>query len=302
VAAGRELKNKIRSIKNTKKITRTMEMISTAKSRVCQKRAEAVKPYGDRLAAMLRDLGRSAPGGDRTAAFPLLRKPEKIAREAIIVVTANRGLCGGYNTNVLKFAEKRIDRLTAAGTQVETHMIGKKGAARFRYAKRPVAAAHTNFDDKPTYEQAEELLAPLLARFESGELDAVTVVSTHYESAARQVAGERELLPLADPAAAAEASPKQGEAAGKTPKAAEFILEPDPGTILGRLLPVSLKTRFFQSLVEAATCEQIARRVAMKNATDNAEEMVKSYTQIYNRTRQAGITQEILEVIGGAQA
>jgi F-type H+-transporting ATPase subunit gamma len=304
VAAGRELKNKIRSIKNTKKITRTMEMISTAKSRVCQKRAEAVKPYGDQLAAMLRDLGRSAPGGDRSAEFPLLRRPEKNAREAIIVITANRGLCGGYNTNVLKLAEKRIDRLVAAGTEVETYMIGKKGAARFRYAKRPVAAALTNFDDKPTYEQAEELIQPLLDRYSKGELDAVTVVLTRYESAARQTPGERELLPLADPAAAATEEAKSGKGASPekgAPRVREFILEPDAATILGRLLPVSLKTRLFQSLVEAAVCEQIARRVAMKNATDNAEEMVKSYTQLYNRTRQANITQEILEVIGGAQ-
>jgi len=294
VATSRELKNKIRSISNTKKITRTMEMISTAKSRVCQKRIEAVQPYGEKLGEMLRDLGQGSGDTANTAAFPLLRRPEKIAREAVIVITANRGLCGGYNTNVLKLAEKRIDRLRAAGTEVEVHMIGKKGAARFRYLGRDIHALHTQFEDKPTYEEAEEVFEPILERFAAGELDAVSVLVTHYESAARQYPVERPLLPLGDDSDESSESADEG---GK-----EFILEPDPATILNRLLPVSLKTRFFQSLVEAAACEQIARRIAMKNATDNASDMVKEYTRLYNRTRQATITQEILEVIGGSEA
>jgi len=295
VATSRELRNKIRSISNTKKITRTMEMISTAKSRVCQKRIEAVQPYGDKLGQMLRDLGRGAADPERAAEYPLLRQPERVRKEAVIVITANRGLCGGYNTNVLKLAEQRIDRLVGVGTEAEVHMIGKKGAARFRYLKRPVAQSYNHFDDKPTYEQAEEFLQPLLERYEAGELDGITVVVCHYQNAARQYPVERPLLPLVGEDSD-DASSAAGGSAGK-----EFILEPDPGTILGRLLPVSLKTRFFHSLVEAAACEQIARRIAMKNATDNAEEMVRNYTQLYNRTRQAGITQEILEVIGGSQ-
>ncbi len=294
MATARELKNKIRSITNTKKITRTMEMISTAKSRVCQKRIEAVQPYGDKLGEMLRDLGRGASDPEKAAEYPLLRVPEKIRKEALIIITANRGLCGGYNTNVLKMAEKRIDRHSALGTETEIHMIGKKGNARFKYLKRAVAQAYTHIDDKPTYEQAEEILEPLLDRYAAGELDALAIVVCHYENGSRQYPVERPLLPLG--AGGESESEKAEESTGGT----EFILEPDPGTILSRLLPVSLKTRFFQSLVEAAACEQISRRVAMKNATDNADEMVKGYKQLYNRTRQASITQEILEVIGGS--
>ena len=292
MATARELKNKIRSVSNTKKITRTMEMISTAKSRVCQKRIEAVQPYGEKLGEMLRDLGRGAVDPEKIAEYPLLRTPEKNRREAVVVITANRGLCGGYNTNVLKLAEKRLDRLASEGTEPEIHMIGKKGAARFKYLKRDVAQAYTNIDDKPTYEQAEEILQPLMERYAAGELDAISVIVCHYETAARQYPVERPLLPLGS------GDEAEAEDDGAS---VEFILEPDPGTILSHLLPVSLKTRFFQCLVEAAACEQIARRVAMKNATDNAEEMSKGYRQLYNRTRQATITQEILEVIGGSQ-
>ncbi len=295
MATARELKNKIRSVSNTKKITRTMEMISTAKSRVCQKRIEAVQPYGDKLGEMLRDLGRGAADPEKATEYPLLRSPEQIRKEALIVITANRGLCGGYNTNVLKLAEKRLDQLAAAGTASEVHMIGKKGNARFKYLNREVAKSYIHFDDKPTYEQAEELLQPLLDRYESGEIDAISIIVCHYETGARQFPVERPLLPLK--AGSGEDASEEESGGSK-----EFILEPNPGAILGALLPVSLKTRFFQSLVEAAACEQIARRVAMKNATDNAEEMGHTYRQLYNRTRQATITQEILEVIGGSES
>ncbi len=291
MATARELKNKIRSIANTKKITRTMEMISTAKSVVCQKRIESVQPYGDKLGQMLRDLGQGASDPQYAAEYPLLRRPEKNRKEVLIIITANRGLCGGYNTNVLKLSEKRIQRMDADGTEAEIHVIGKKGAARFRFAKRKVEKSYSYFDDKPTYEQAEEFLEPILERYAAGDVDAVTVIVTHYENSTRQYPVERSLLPLG--------VEDEGEPAGGT---TDFILEPDPGSILGRLLPVSLKTRLFQSLVEATACEQIARRIAMKNATDNAEEMGKKYNQLYNRTRQAGITQEILEVIGGSAA
>ncbi len=287
MARKRELKNKIRSVKNTKKITRTMERISTAKARVCQKRIEAAKPYGAKIAELLRDL--KGAGSGAAGDFPLLRVPECTRREALFVVTANRGLCGGYNTNVLRLTERRLERLRADGVEVEVHMIGKKGIARFRYLRRDLAAKHSHFDDKPSFAQAEAVFEPMLARYAGGEVDAVTVVYSHYESASRQFPLELPILPIPK---------KPDETNGGAP--GEFIFEPDPRSLLEALLPLSLKTQFFQTLVEAATCEQIARRVAMKNATDNAEEMLRIYTQLYNRTRQYGITQEILEVIGGA--
>lgn len=285
MATLRELKNKIRSINNTKKITRTMEMISTAKSRVCQKRIEAVQPYGDKLGELLRDLG------GVEGSYPLLRQPEKVRKEAVFVVTANRGLCGGYNANVLKKAEKYIQRREAEGVEVEVHMIGKKGIARFKFAGREVAQEYRQFDDKPTFAQAEEVFGPVVDRFAAGELDGVSLIFMHYIASSRQEPVERVVLPVgAD--ASAESEEKRA--------AVDFIFEPSPEEILGTLLPLSLKMQFFQALVEAATGEQIARRIAMKNATDNAEEMGRTYNQLYNRNRQAGITQEILEVIGGA--
>ena len=287
MANARELKNKIRSVNNTKKITRTMEMISTAKAVVCQKRIEQSQPYGDKLCEILKDLG-GAGGNAESGEFPLLRKPEASRREALFVVTANRGLCGGYNTNVLKKAEQFIAEKKKDGVEVDAYVLGKKGIARFRYLGLEVAGKFTQFEDKPTFEEAEEVFEPVMKKFENGEIDGVSLVFTHYEASSRQSPVLRKLLPL-------EVS--EESEGGST----DFILEPNPEMILGRLLPLSLKMQFFQALVEAAAGEQIARRIAMKNATDNAEDMAKTYTQLYNRTRQASITQEILEVIGGVE-
>lgn len=290
MATARELRNKIRSVKNTRKITRTMEMIATAKARVCQKRIEAVKPYGDKIAELLGDLKRMQSRSDGSSgSSALLRVPEKVTKEIVVVITANRGLCGGYNTNTLKVAERYLDRRQAEGAELQVIMIGKKGIARFRYTKRPVLQTVTHFDDRPGFAAAETLVAPLLAQFERGEIDGLTVVSTRYLNAARQAPEVRPLLPIA----------VAGDGESAAGAAVDFILEPSPEYILNTLLPLSLKTQFFLALVEAATSEQIARRIAMKNATDNADDMARSYTQLYNRTRQAGITQEILEVIGG---
>ncbi|MDC0347048.1 ATP synthase F1 subunit gamma [Planctomycetota bacterium] len=287
MANARELKNKIRSVSNTKKITRTMEMISTAKAVVCQKRIEKTQPYGDKLSEILKDLG-GAGGDAESGEFPLLRVPETSRREALLVVTANRGLCGGYNTNVLKLAEKFIREKNSEGIEVDVYVAGKKGIARFRYLDIETAGKFTQFEDRPTFDEAEEVFEPVMNDFEKGKIDGISLVFTHYESSSRQSPQLRQLLPLA-------VSEEEG-GGGK-----DFILEPNPEMILGRLLPLSLKMQFFQVLVEAAASEQIARRIAMKNATDNAEEMAKTYTQLYNRTRQASITQEILEVIGGVE-
>lgn len=295
MATSRELKNKILSVKNTKKITRTMEMIATAKALVCQKRINQIKPYGDKITELLGDLKRAGAGGDEAAAlFPLLRTPTKIEREAVIIITANRGLCGGYNTNCLRMAERYIADREKAGVQCEVHMIGKKGIGRFRYLGREVAQKYTQFEDRPTFVEAEELFEPILDRFAKGELDAVSIVSTRYLNAVRQTPELRHVLPLTPDESAEQNTESHASV--------DFIFEPSPREILGTLVPLSVKMQLFQALVEAAASEQIARRIAMKNATDNADEMARNYTMLYNRTRQAGITQEILEIVGGAEA
>ena len=289
MATSRELKNKIRSVNNTKKITRTMEMISTAKAVVCQRRIEATQPYGDKLAEIRRDLGSCGDG--LAGGFPLLRQVESPSREAVFIVTANRGLCGGYNTNTLKVAENYIRERNADGVQTDVYILGKKGISRFKYLGMESVDQYIHFDDRPTFEEAEEVISPVMESFEKGEVDALSVVFMHYINTAKQEPVLRKLLPITVDQADGDSSRSVGE----------FILEPSPELILGRLLPLSLKMQFFQALVEAAASEQIARRMAMKNATDNAEEMATKYTQLYNRTRQAAITQEILEVIGGAE-
>jgi F-type H+-transporting ATPase subunit gamma len=294
VANTRVLRNKIRSIKNTKKITRTMEMIATAKSRVCQKRIEAIQPYGRKLGELLEDLkqARDALGEDVAARFPLLRKPARAGAEAVIVITANRGLCGGYNSNTLKLAERHLDERARTAVKTQVHMCGKKGVSRFKYAHRAVECTYTQFEDKPTFEQAEQLVLPLLDAFMGGQLDGLSIVSTRYWNATRQVPEIRSLLPLG-----------AGEtAASGAAKPVNFIFEPSPDYILGSLLPLSLKMQVFQAFVESAACEQIARRIAMKNATDNAEEMSRILTRKYNRARQSQITSEISEIISGAAA
>ncbi|MEM7262230.1 MAG: ATP synthase F1 subunit gamma, partial [Planctomycetota bacterium] len=245
MATSRELRNKINSVKNTKKITRTMEMIATAKSVVCQKRIEAVQPYANKVAELLEDLKQAGAGGDEASTkFPLLRVPSKIQREVLIVLTANRGLCGGYNTNTLKLAENHLDQRAREGVEVEVHMVGKKGAARFRYLGRDVAQVYRQFEDKPTFAEAEALFEPILERFEKGEIDAVSLVSTRYINAARQRPEKRSILPLSVDAAEGEESGGHGST--------DFIFEPSPEEILGTLVPLTVKMQLFQGLVEAA--------------------------------------------------
>ncbi len=166
MATVRVLKNKIRSIRNTEKITHTMEMIATAKSKVCRDRIEQLQPYGDKLAAVLQDLKGAGDGAEER--FALLRRPEEVQREALFIITANRGLCGGYNSNLLSLAEERIRLLERQGIEPEVHMIGKKGIARFKYAGRKMHARYTQFEDKPGFEEAEEVFAPILERFAGG--------------------------------------------------------------------------------------------------------------------------------------
>ncbi len=266
-----------------------MEMIATAKAVSCQRKIEAVQPYGDKVQELLADLKQSGVGADELAAkFPLLRIPDKVRRESVWILTANRGLCGGYNTNCLRLAEQHLRELGRQGVEAEIMMVGKKGAARFRYLGIETDAEFHQFEDRPTWEEAEEVFSPTLEAYAEGRVDRVSIFSTRYINAARQRPEHRVLLPL--------------QSAETQENSTEFIFEPSPEEILDTLVPAALKINFYQALVEAAASEQIARRIAMKNATDNAGDMVREYTQLYNRTRQAGITQEILEIVGGAQA
>ncbi|MEM7233146.1 MAG: ATP synthase F1 subunit gamma [Planctomycetota bacterium] len=288
MASAKDLKKQIQSISNTKKITRTMEMVSAAKAKQTQGRVEANTPYAEKMNELMDGLG-----GASAIDHPLLKTPEGVKRNALLVISANRGLCGGYNTNVLVRSEKWVAAQKEQGRETDIYMIGKKGIARAKFQKTSLHAQYTEFDDRPSFEQARELAEGFMTRFLKGEVDQVWVLSTRYFTAAVQRPELTQLLPI---------QPSESEDEGDGAAAGEFIFEPDPRSILESLLPFSVNQLMYRLLIEAACSEQLARRMAMKLATDNAEELTKTYTRKYNRQRQAGITQQIMEIVGGAEA
>ncbi|MCZ6792608.1 MAG: ATP synthase F1 subunit gamma [Planctomycetota bacterium] len=311
MASAKDLKKKIQSISNTRKITRTMEMVSAAKAKQTQGRVEDNTPYSRKLAEILESLcsgsnvhhyllgDRDGLLGDRDGlSAGEARGRRGAGRNALLVVTANRGLCGGYNTRVSVRAEMWIESRRSEGCETDVSMVGKKGIARFRYKNFPVKEQYTHIDDRPSFREAEELAGGFMDRFRADEVDGVWVMSTRYHSAGVQRPALTQLLPIVPPrkeeADESADKPSRGER--------EFFFEPDSATILDALLPFSVCQLLYRLLLEAAASEQIARRMAMKLATDNAEELIRTYTRKYNRQRQAGITQEIMEVVAGAEA
>ena len=291
MAGLKDIKKKITSISTTRKITRTMEMVAAAKSKQTIDRVEASTPYSSKLTELLNSL----TGGQNVDHF-LVREKEKVQKSALLVVTANRGLCGGYNTNVANLAEKWVRAEEAEGREAHVMMVGKKGISRFRFRKVEVAEKRTDIEDKPSFSQAAEIADGFIESFRKGEVDRVMVAVTRYHSAVVQQADLFQLLPIIPP----ETDEADGEEASQ--QNTDFIFEPDPERILEDLLPFSVKHTMYRLLLEAAAGEQIARRVAMKLATDNAGELTRFYTGKYNRERQASITQQIMEIVGGAEA
>lgn len=296
MASAKDLKKKIRSISNTKKITRTMELVATARSKRAQDRVNASTPYSQALGDILRNL--AAAG---TLDHPLLAVPEKPGPTLVFAVSANRGLCGGYNTNLLAMAERVIREEKGAGRAVEVYMAGRKGIAKFRYFRIPVAQSFLELDERASFAEVEKVVNGLMARFLGGEVGKVLVVSTRYYSAGSQRPATTQLLPIAPPEREPTA-PSRVKEPKEDRGTVQYIFEPNPRAILESLLPMSVKGAFFRLILEAVTSEQIARRLAMKVATDNAEEMIRHFTRFYNRTRQAGITQQINEIVSGANA
>ena len=287
MASARDLRKKIKSITNTRKITRTMELVATSKAKRAQDRVIATTPYSEKLTAAL---GRLAEAG--TVDHPLLEKETGSNKVAVLLITANRGLCGGYNSNTLSMAEKLRMQLLNDGKEVDLYVVGRKGMQRMKFLKLPVLESWADFDDRPSFKDAADIADLFIQKFVGGEVGRVMVVSTRFLSAGRQEAQRTQLLPIESPSSGEESSGK----------AVEFIFEPTPAEILEELLPLSVKNVFYRLLVEAVASEQIARRVAMKRATDSADEMIQDYTRMYNRSRQAGITQEINEIVSGASA
>ncbi|MCG6148039.1 ATP synthase F1 subunit gamma [Leptospira levettii] len=287
MATPREIKKRINSVKNTRKITRTMEMVSTAKAKKATNKVNAAKPYAD----LTRELVSSLSSLAGIIHSPYLRKPDKIRKVAILAIAANRGLCGGFNSNLLRMVKNRIEELKSKGVEVEVHAAGKKAISFFKFAKVELVTSYTNIDDKAGSKEANDLASYFMERFANESVDSVEIISTHYYSAANQKPEITSVLPL-----------QMEESGTKGSSGPEVLYEPDPKTILENLLPMVIKTTFVKIILESVASEHIARRVAMKAATDAAGEMIKLLTRGYNRVRQAKITQEISEIVGGAEA
>ncbi len=293
MAGAKELKKRIISVTNTRKITKTMEMVSTAKSKKMVKRVNAAKPYGEKLLEIMDTLGKDASSIES----PYLRTEEKPKKAVLLAVTANRGLCGGYNTNVLRMARNRLKSLEERGIHAELHIIGKKGQSFFKFLKTDINKFISAKEDKIEFDDARELAEEYMSRFAEGEIDLVEVISTVYISAAVQKAAISTVLPV---------GLKETDAVHKKDHSksmpAGVIFEPAPEVIITNLIPHLIKANMYRLLLEAAAAEQIYRRIAMKSATDAANDMRKLLTRTYNRIRQASITQEISEIVAGADS
>jgi len=284
VANARDVKRRIKSVDNTRQITRTMELVATSKLKRATDRVAAATPYADALREIVESL--YAPAFAEQ--FPLLRRPEQEKRVAVLLMTANRGLAGGFNANLIKEARGFLGDFREKGVEPELHIAGKKAIAYFRFRGQEIASEDVSIGDTPTVDDAERLIAPLRKRFVEGDLDAVYLIASQYKSALSTPPQTTKLLPI---------EPEQSE---DQQPADTFILSPSAGLILERLLPTYIRNAVFTALIENAAAEQAQRRTAMKNATDNAGDVLEHLTRTYNRARQAQITQEIAEIVGGA--
>lgn len=284
MAKSRDIHRRMRSVDNTRKITRTMEMVATAKLRQAQTRVIEARPYSTRLAEMI---GRLATP-ELAEYQPLLRQPEKLRRAALVLITSNRGLCGAFNTNLIRTAQAQLRELDEAGAEVEFHVYGDKGISYFRFRDVPMATARGDLGDPPTIGDAKDVVDGLARRFETGELDAVRLVFAEFRNMVSTPPAVRRVLPVGF-----------GETTGPQPY---YILDPSAKEILNHLLPLYVTNSTYSALLETAAAEQAARRTAMKAATDNAEDFLNNLRRTYNRARQAEITNQIAEIIGGADA
>jgi F-type H+-transporting ATPase subunit gamma len=292
MAQTQELKRRIVSTKKTRQITKTMEMVSTSKLKRASDRVAAARPFAEHLAQVISKLA----DPELRERYPLLRKPETVKRAAVVLITSNRGLAGGFNSNLIKEARSQVERLRAAGADVEIHAVGRKGIAFLKFKREAVAVARTDITDRPTIDDAASVIDPLRERFEAGELDEVYVVYAQFRSALSTPPAVMKVLPVES------AESEEEKNTEKTGYVANYILSPSADEILNRILPLYVRNSVYRALVETAAAEHGARRTAMKNATDNAGDILEVLQRTYNRARQAAITQEIAEIVGGAAA
>lgn len=301
MAKARALDKRRKSIRNIRKITRTMELIATAKFKKAMDRAAASTAYTRRITQLVADLARSGA----QVSHPLLEPRPEPKSALLLVLTANRGLCGGYNGSVLRNGFARLAELRGSIPQVKVEVAGKRGIAAFKFKKMEVDQTYTQFDDQPKFDEVEVIANRYLDAFSTGEIDRLDVVYTKFINSSKQTAVIETLLPLESLAMDDRSKGKgAGKEAGAPPQKGELTYEflPSAASILEEVVPASFKVKLFKCFLDAAVSEQIARMVAMKSATENASDMIKSLSQAYNRARQSQITGEIMEIIGGVEA
>jgi F-type H+-transporting ATPase subunit gamma len=293
MASVQELKRRVRSITNTRKLTRAMELVASARLRRAQMRIEAMRPYADRMMELMAGTARAA-GSVR---LPLLQRRENVQTVAIVPITGDRGLAGAFNAQVLRRSFALMREAQAEGQEVRFYSSGRKAQSTLRFRGLPVGHAWTGFSDKPAYSDAQAVAHALAEAYVNGEVDRVVVVYNAFVSALVQKVTVTEVLPIPEHVLTTEDEERE-----QTAMAGDFIYEPEPEQILERLLPVYVETELYRALLESAASEQGARMTAMRNASKAAGELIDNYTLAMNRARQAEITQEILEVVAGADA
>ncbi len=293
MANARKLDKRRKSIRNIRKITRTMELIATARFKKAMDRASAATAYTRSVTKLVADLANAG----LEVSHPLLEPRPETRHATMLVLTANRGLCGGFNGNVLRLAvARRKELIDEARAEVRVEVSGKRGISGMKFRQIEVAESFTQFEDQPKYQQVEEIATRYLQQFAGGELDRLDVVYTKFVSSSKQEATVETLLPLGSLAL----ETTKAEAGSKSKDLYQFI--PSAEGILEEVVPTSFKVKLFKCFLDSAVSEQIARMVAMKNATKSASDMIKSLSREYNRARQSQITGEIMEVLGGVEA
>jgi F-type H+-transporting ATPase subunit gamma len=290
MANARALDKRRKSIRNIRKITRTMELIATARYKKAMDRAAAVTAYTDQITRIVSRLIAAGTEVDH----PLLQQREKITNARVLVLSSNRGLCGGYNGSVLRTAVLRIDELKASVPNVIVDVSGKRGVNGLKYRNIPTDHKHLQFEDQPAYDEVEKIASEYLQQYITGSLDRLDVVYTKFISTSKQIAMVETLLPLGSLTGSGQAS--------TTEKSSEFEFLPSAASILEEIVPTSFKVKLFKCFLDSAVSEQVARMIAMKGATESAGDMIKQLSMTYNRARQSQITGEIMEIIGGVEA
>jgi F-type H+-transporting ATPase subunit gamma len=293
VANVQDLKRRIRSVRNTRKITKAMELVASARLRRAQTRIEAMRPYADRMLELIGGVARAATS---VRTIPLLQRRE-VQTVAIVPLTGDRGLAGAFNGQVLRRSLQLERELRSEGKDVKWLVAGKKGRSTLTFRRYEVTQAWTGFSDRPAYSDAQTIAHVLAELYVNGEVDAVRVVYNRYVSPLVQQVTVQEVLPIEEHLLETDEEERREDALR-----GDFIFEPEPEEILERLVPVYVETEIYRALLESAASEQGARMTAMRNASKNAGELIESLTLAMNRARQAAITQELLEVVAGADA